>query len=283
MVSYKFSALALLALRAVGVFAAAETAEEPVLDTPAPNLAVSVSASFPQSEIFGVKLVNGHATQALLSFKNDEPESVQVAVIGGALSTLQPLAEGTHPSAAIVRNLTSTPYNVEIQAGETQALPYAFTTDLHPQDLRLNLIAVVASQKGAVYQIQAFNDTVSVVEAATSIFDPQIIFLYLFLLAAFGGTLYFVYKTWIEALFPQTRRGGKGGERAKRSSGGSKPAVDVKDQVSVLGADGPAVTTGALAQKAYDESWIPEHHINRPAAKRVKSGSSKIKTKVVSE
>jgi len=283
MVSYKFSALALLALRAVSVFAAAETTEEPDLDTPAPNLAVSVSASFPQSEIFGVKLVNGHATQALLSFKNDEAEAVQVAVIGGALSTLQPLAEGTHPSAAVVRNLTSTRYDVEIPAGETQALPYTFTTDLHPQDLRLNLIAVVASQRGAVYQIQAFNETVSVVEAATSIFDPQIIFLYLFLLAAFAGTLYFVYKTWIETLFPQTRRGGKGGERAKRSSGGSKPAVDVKDQVSVLGADGPAVTTGALAQKAYDESWIPEHHINRPAAKRVKSGSSKVKTKVVSD
>ncbi|PQE08908.1 signal sequence receptor alpha chain protein [Rutstroemia sp. NJR-2017a WRK4] len=283
MVSYKFSALALLALRAVGVFAAAETTEEPDLDTPAPNLAVSVSASFPQSEIFGVKLVNGHATQALLSFKNDEAEAVQVAVIGGALSNPQALPEGTHPSAAIVRNLTSTRYDVEIPAGETQALPYTFTTDLHPQDLRLNLIAVVASQRGAVYQIQAYNETVSVVEAATSIFDPQIIFLYLFLLAAFAGTLYFVYKTWIETLFPQTRRGGKGGERAKRSSGGSKPAVDVKDQVSVIGADGPAVTTGALAQKAYDESWIPEHHINRPAAKRVKSGSSKVKTKVVGE
>ena len=41
---------------------------------------------------------------------------------------------------------------------------------------------------------------------------------------------------------PQTKRGGKGGERAKRSSGGSKKAVDVKDQVSVIGADGPAVS-----------------------------------------
>lgn len=104
------------------------------------------------------------------------------------------------------------------------------------------------------------------------------IFLYLFLLAGFTGTLYFVYKTWIEALFPQTKRGGKGGERAKRSSGGSKPAVAPKDQVSVIGADGPAVTTGALAQKAYDESWIPDHHINRPKAKRVQStGKPKIK------
>lgn len=109
------------------------------------------------------------------------------------------------------------------------------------------------------------------------------IFLYIVLLSAFAGTLYFVYKTWIETLFPQTRRGGKGGERAKRSSAGSKKAVDVKDQVSVIGADGPAVTTGAEAQKAYDESWIPQSHINRPTAKRVKSGASSKKNRVVSE
>ena len=31
----------------------------------------------------------------------------------------------------------------------------------------------VVEQAGALYQIQAFNETVSVVEAATSIFDPQ--------------------------------------------------------------------------------------------------------------
>ncbi|TVY32930.1 Increased recombination centers protein [Lachnellula occidentalis] len=283
---YRYSGLALLALRAVGVFAAAAPVEE-VLESPptTPNLAVSVSAAFPASEVFGVKLINGHATQALLDFSNNEPEPVQIAVIGGALTTLQPLAPETPASAAIIRNLTGTRYDVEIPAGEKLTLPYTFTTDLNPQDLRLSLMAVVMSKAGEIYQVQAFNETVSVVEAATSIFDPQIIFLYMFLLAAFTGTLYFVYKTWIEDLFPQTKRGGKGGERAKRSSGGSKKAVDVKDQISVVGADGPAVTTGALAQKAYDESWIPEAHINRPSAKRVKSGgvSSKTKARVMGE
>lgn len=93
------------------------------------------------------------------------------------------------------------------------------------------------------------------------------VFLYFFLAAAFGGTCYFIYSTWISTLFPQKRRGGKGGERAKKSSGQSKK-VDPADQVSVIGADGPAVTSGA---KAYDESWIPAHHINRPQAQRIKS------------
>lgn len=89
------------------------------------------------------------------------------------MSTLQELPEGTHTSAAIVRNLTSTRYDIEIPAGEEQTMPYIFTTDLHPQDLRLNIVAVVTSQAGAVYQIQAFNETVTVVEADMSIFDPQ--------------------------------------------------------------------------------------------------------------
>lgn len=101
------------------------------------------------------------------------------------------------------------------------------------------------------------------------------IFLYLVLFGAFGGTVYFIYTTWITTLFPQKKRGGKGGERAKRSSGGSKK-VDPADQAAVAGADGPAVTSGA---KAYDESWIPAQHLQRPEAKRVRSGTPKTKVK----
>jgi hypothetical protein len=87
------------------------------------------------------------------------------------------------------------------------------------------------------------------------------------LAAAFAGTSYFIYSTWIATLFPQKRRGGKGGERARMSSGRSKK-VDPSDQVAVIGGDGPAVTSGA---KAYDESWIPLQHLQRPDAKKAKS------------
>lgn len=260
-------------------FVAAEDVSKEEVVTP--NLAVSVKATFPAAEVFGVKLVNGHATQAVLDITNNEPEPITVSVIGGALSTLKGLPVGIHPSAAILKNLTTTKYGVEIPAGAQESLPYTFTTDMQPDDLRLQLIAVIADVKGTVYQVQAFNETVTVVEGPTSFFDPQIIFLYLILLAGFTGTLYFVYKTWIETLFPQTKRHGKGGERARRSLAGTKKAVPVDEQLSVIGADGPAVTTKDLADKAYDEAWIPDHHINRPAARRVKSGASakKVATK----
>ena len=48
--------------------------------------------------------------------------------------------------------------------------------------------------------------------------------------------------------------------------------VDPSEQVAVAGADGPAVTSGS---KAYDESWIPSTHLQRPDAKRSKSKTTK--------
>jgi len=121
-----------------------------------------------------VKLVNNRASKALLSFSNDEAEPVTISIVGGALSSNAPLAANAPASSLIVRNLTATRYDVEIPAGEKQTLPYSFTTDLQPQELRLNLIAVVTSLKGEVYQIQAYNETISVVDAALSVFDPQV-------------------------------------------------------------------------------------------------------------
>lgn len=116
--------------------------------------------------------MNGRPTQALLDFTNNEAQPVELALIGGALVNPQPLPESVHPSAAIVRNLTSTKYGVEIPAGGSQSMPYFFTTDMQPQDLRLQLVAVLMANK-EVYQIQAYNETVSVVEPAMSFFDPQ--------------------------------------------------------------------------------------------------------------
>jgi hypothetical protein len=87
-----------------------------------------------------------------------------VQVVGGSLWDIQ--------SDRIVRNLTAMPYNVDIPAGQNQSLTYNFATELHPQDLRLFLAAIVIKGE-AGYQIPAFNGTVSIVEAPLSIFDPQ--------------------------------------------------------------------------------------------------------------
>jgi hypothetical protein len=127
---------------------------------------VSVEASFPDAEIFGIKLVNGKPSEAILSFMNEEPEPVTVQFVGGSLFT------DDGPNSRIVRNLTTVQYAVEIPAGEKQSLPYRFQTNMHPQNLRLNLAAVVRSES-IFYTLQAFNGTVSLVDPDASIFDPQ--------------------------------------------------------------------------------------------------------------
>jgi Translocon-associated protein (TRAP), alpha subunit len=131
-------------------------------------LNVLVSASFPDAEIFGIKLVNGKPTDTLLSFSNEETEPVTVQFVGGSLWTPDFDPSGSR----IVRNLTTKQYAAEILPGEKQTLPYRFQTNMHPQELRLNIAAVI-SREGTFFTMQAYNGTVAVVEPDASIFDPQ--------------------------------------------------------------------------------------------------------------
>ncbi|CRG83727.1 hypothetical protein PISL3812_01082 [Talaromyces islandicus] len=248
--------LALLSLQTLFAGCHATDTSESEEATPAPSLAVSVQASFPASEIFGIKLVNGQESQALLTFSNEEEVPVTVNFVGGSLMSLD------EPSKA-VRNLSTTTYGVEIAAGEKETLPYKITTEMHPQDLRLNLISVLNKNVTQFFTIQAFNGTVSVVEPETSIFDPQIIFLYFFILAFFAGIVYFFYTVWVAPYFPQKRRG-KGGDAKK--SGASKKAES----------DDPTVdATAAGTATSFNSEWIPAHHIQKPEARKVKGARSK--------
>lgn len=133
----------------------------------APKLAVSAQASFPDAEIFGVKLINGHPTRALISVTNEESSPVTLNFIGGTLST-----PGEEQSA-IIRNLTTTRYGVEIPAGQKEELSYSFVNEMHPQELRLSLSSIVSDVEGRFFTVSAYNGTASVVEPETSIFDPH--------------------------------------------------------------------------------------------------------------
>ncbi|KAL1996490.1 hypothetical protein VTN49DRAFT_8090 [Thermomyces lanuginosus] len=248
--------LALLSLQtlfgAVGAKDAVDDAAEQAAEVP--KLAVKVETSFPASEVFGIKLVNGRPTQAQLSFSNEESAPVTVSFVGGVLSTLD-------EKPKIVRNLTATLYNVQIPAGEERTLPYEFVVDMHPQDLRLNLESFISSD-GKLYNINAFNGTVSVVEPPVSIFDPQIIFLYLFILAFFAGIVYFFYTVWIAPYFPQKRRG-----RSTEKKGSSRQA----------GSD--SSPSGVSSATTYNPEWIPAHHIQKPESRKVKGSRSKSKSR----
>ncbi|KAL6239717.1 hypothetical protein BDW75DRAFT_198116 [Aspergillus navahoensis] len=253
-----FLSLALFSFQAlIGGTLAADTTKKVEETFEVPTLAVTAQAAFPASEIFGVKLVNGHPTQALVTFTNNEESSVTVNFIGGTLATLD-------EESKLVRNLTATRYSVEIPAGEQESLSYSFATEMHPQDLRLSLASVISDAEGRFFTVYAYNGTVSVVEPETSIFDPQIIFLYFFLLSCFGGVVYFFYTVWIAPYFPQKRKSPKQ-ETSKKTVASKKAEVPV---------DSPAVSSATT----YNAEWIPAHHINRPEARKVK-GTSRSKSR----
>ncbi|KAE8380123.1 hypothetical protein BDV26DRAFT_258041 [Aspergillus bertholletiae] len=261
MARFSFLSLALLSAQAlIGGSLAADAAEKAEETLETPQLALTAQATFPASEIFGVKIVNGYPTQALVAFTNDEAAPVKVNFIGGTLSTLD-------EDSQIVRNLTATGYSVEIPAGETETLSYQITTEMHPQDLRLSLASIVSDNEGRFYTVYAYNGTVSVVEPETSFFDPQILFLYFFLLACFSGVIYFFYTVWVAPYFPQKRKSGKGAEYSKKTSGAAKKAETAEPS-------SPAVSSATT----YNADWIPAHHINRPEARKVK-GSTRSKSR----
>ncbi|KAI1260496.1 hypothetical protein F5Y18DRAFT_255011 [Xylariaceae sp. FL1019] len=262
MVAFRFSVLAALALSVTSVFGdAVPVVDEAANDAAADAAAkVDVVTTFPDADIFGVKLINGKPTRAVIDVTNNDNKPMQVAFVGGQLVTAQELPADTPAYAGILRNLSSVQYQATIPAGEKQSLPYTFVLDMQPQDVRLNLLAVVMTGDNSILSLGVYNDIVSIVEAPFSILDPQIIFLYLFLSAAFAGTCYFVYKTYIEAFFPG----------AKKTARPSKKAKATFEKEPLSGGEGTASGT----DKAYDESWIPSDHINRPTARRIKSSAS---------
>ena len=138
-----------------------------------PELKATFSATFPDADILGVKLVNGRPTKALIEIDNRESAAIQFAFVAGQLHHTKELPVDAAAHESIVRNITAMQYNVAVEAGEKKQLPYSFALDMQPQDVRLALTAVVLGPKGHIHQVSVHDGRAAIVEAPTSFFDPQ--------------------------------------------------------------------------------------------------------------
>ncbi|KAH0602595.1 uncharacterized protein H6S33_008676 [Morchella sextelata] len=238
---------ALLPLLTLGLASAADVASEPAAapEKVVKALNVSLGVQFVDAvPEFGIKAINGVPTKLNLHIVNNEPEDIRVQLIQGSLKT---------PKGVELRNLTASKVGVKLGKDQAIDIPYQFTTEMHPQDVIFNLKMFLKTPEGLAVSQSAFNQTISIVEAPTSLFDPQVLFLYLLLAAGFGASAYFVYNTWLASVIPKTKRSGS-------------------DQVRLVR---PAPTLAATSAGSYDESWIPEGHIKKPATTRARSGTPK--------
>lgn len=137
------------------------------------KLKADIITTFPEADIFGVKLINGRPTKAVIEVTNKESVPITVSFMGGQLYHTKELKPESQPSDAVIRNLSTVRYDAVIAAGEKQSLPFSFVLDMHPQETRLQIVGVVTNPDNRIFQVEAYNGLVDIVEAPASIFDPQ--------------------------------------------------------------------------------------------------------------
>lgn len=108
-------------------------------------------------------------------------------------------------------------------------------------------------QTGKKHNIHAYTGTVTVVEPKKSWFDPQLLSLYALLAGIVGTAIY-----WASKNFPGSKTISK---RKERQAG-----IKSTPKAATTGTKGQTIPTPTASTSAYDESWIPEHHLKREGA-----------------
>jgi len=207
--------------------------------SPPPEPEVIVSASFPETNVFG-HVINGEKNSLVLSVESKSDRNVTLVRVAGSVHHAE--------TNTLIKNLTSMPYNVPLLEGVKLQLPYAFYSEFKPGDLRLN-IWVEHAVEDSTYRISAYDSIVTVVEPDVSILDFKLLSTYFMVTAIFGGLTYFAYLAFI----PQAKK-----SRSKRTA--PTPVSAPVGTVTATGAGG------------YQEEWIPEHHLKKSKSGKKSGG-----------
>ncbi|WVF71398.1 hypothetical protein IAT40_006202 [Kwoniella sp. CBS 6097] len=202
---------------------------------------VLVSASFPESNPFGL-VVNGEQNSILVHLANQGTKNY--TLVSAAASY-----HDVNNHWATVKNATALKYNTPLIAGSNFSAPFSVNSEFRPQEIGLTVwVDLAESGTKDLHRLTALNQTVSVVEPASSWFDPQLLFLYLVISTALLGGAYAAYQSFFA---PQTTKKGK------RSSSSNKIKAVVPNTEA----------TQYPNVKPYEEDWIPASHLKSRTTK----------------
>ena len=217
----------------------------------APEL--NVITTFPNNPFNIVK--NGQSTRVVFTFT--QPRGVERAIAVNSLTGafLDP-ARKDGERKRIMRNMTNRILHddplVQFTNGKPLQLPYDIHSEFKPQKLDIELRATVTDKSSLnKYNVLLYRGSVTVEEPPQSLWDLELLSVYLFLAGLVGAVAYYVYVSYIQPAL-----------HANLSTSSSKRKD--KTPAPVANKDG----------KTYDESWIPEEAISqqhRPRARKNRS------------
>jgi len=198
---------------------------------------VHAQASFPEDNPFH-HVVNGERNNINIKVDNKSDKNVTVVSIGGSVHNPS--------SGTIIKNLTAVSYGaIPLFSGTGIALPYVFNSEFKTGELHLRLwVEYVAGE--AVFRTLAFEESVTIVEPPTSIFDLKMISTYVIVTGLVGVLAWFGLGT----LFPSRKRKSK-----------SKKVRSSKSEIKADGTLSGPDTAPVPGSGKYNEDWIPEHHL----------------------
>jgi len=237
--------LCLYALLLVPFFASAKDSKEP------PPVKVDVTSKFTDSPFSLV--VNGQRNKLTVTLNNEEDNNFTVNFLAGSFVNPANFSQ-------IIRNLTAIKYGTNVGPKETADIPFVFYSEFAPQELGLVVVVDFSDPTGIHYTGIAHNSTVTIVDPENSIFDLQLIFLYLVLAVVVAGVGYFIYDAFLGG---QT----KSKKKSKRTTAAATGA----------NADNPIQSPSGEAIRL-DEDWIPALHKTQGAKQSPKLRKRKEKS-----
>lgn len=181
-----------------------------------------------------VDLFNGDTITLDYTVSNDEDE--QLAIVGVAGSFRDPATNeiNTNITAASVGPIV-------LEPGMSHKFSQSINLNLYPNNYILSPVLFV-SRGDAFVTATPRPQLASVSDTPISMFNPQLLFLEIVLLATFAGIGYLLYESFGKAYF--------------------KGTAPTKKPVKT-----PTASSPAPEGKSYDSSWIPEGHIKKTKKK----------------